>query len=588
MSEPVTGWGVLYSDPDRPATQASVSRARGMAGQASFERLWRVFMSARMLLALAIFGLHLSAYWMAQGLSLWTTGFSLAYLLLTVLQRFGLQPRGPGQSFGAQWLVIIGLDLLYVSMLQSQLLGDAQQLGGLSYIPLLALPVLMAAILGTRPMAMGTAALAALLLLGVAALNLREAAPGSAAELAQSGLLGAGLLALAWLTNFLAVRLEREQQRAQRSQAQAQLQSLVSELVIDSMSDGVLVVDADAAVHSANPAARSLLGSDQEVIPEMFRLTDHAAWIQLLHVARLSFRDGPIDVTDILLHHEDRHAGKLRVRTERTPPMGPDDPGLCVMFLQDVRDMEERVRIEKLAAMGRMSAAVAHEFRNPLAAITQANALLQEEAGDAMHQRLTDMIGQNAKRLLHIVDDVMDVTQVQAQADAALEAVSLDEQVAQYCDEWAAQNRVGPRLRQELLADGVYVRVAHEHLRRLLVNLLDNAIRYASPEDGAIRVETRAIRHGPVVLSVWSDGEPIDAAVRPHLFEPFFSSESRSSGLGLFICQELCGRHGATIGYEPREREHGGRRVTGNEFFIEFRRAPSGHTVWSPDDSEQP
>ena len=266
--------------------------------------------------------------------------------------------------------------------------------------------------------------------------------------------------------------------------------------------------------------------------------------------------------------------------------MGPDDPGLCVMFLQDVRDMEEQMRNEKLAAMGRMSAAVAHEFRNPLAAITQANALLQEESGDAMQQRLTAMIGQNAKRLLHIVDDVMDVVQVQGQADAPVEALLLDDDVLRFCEEWAIQNQVGSRLQLYLGAADIYVRVAHEHLRRLLVNLLDNAARYASMKDGAIRVETRAIRHGPVVLSIWSDGALIEAAARPYLFEPFFSSESRSSGLGLFICKELGERHGATMGYEPSEREQGERRVTGNEFFIEFRRAPSGHSTWGLGDSE--
>jgi two-component system sensor histidine kinase PilS (NtrC family) len=110
-----------------------------------------------------------------------------------------------------------------------------------------------------------------------------------------------------------------------------------------------------------------------------------------------------------------------------------------------------------------------------------------------------------------------------------------------------------------------------EHLRRILVNLLDNAARYAGEREGAIQVATRIEGDGRAFLQVWSDGAPLEAAVRLHLFEPFFSSESRSSGLGLFICRELCERHGATIGYERRSLAANG--PEGNEFYISFARA---------------
>ena len=84
---------------------------------------------------------------------------------------------------------------------------------------------------------------------------------------------------------------------------------------------------------------------------------------------------------------------------------------------------------------------------------------------------------------------------------------------------------------------------------------------------------------GPVLLMVWSDGLPLEPSVRRHLFEPFFSSESRSSGLGLFICRELCERHGANIGYERTERSQQGAPQAGNEFFVSFRRAPGSYTT---------
>jgi two-component system sensor histidine kinase PilS (NtrC family) len=108
-----------------------------------------------------------------------------------------------------------------------------------------------------------------------------------------------------------------------------------------------------------------------------------------------------------------------------------------------------------------------------------------------------------------------------------------------------------------------------EHMRRVLVNLLDNAMRHADSAPGAIQVSTRAASDGQVQLMVWSNGPLIERTVQNHLFEPFFSSDSRSSGLGLYICRELCIRHGASIAYQRAARG----AVQGNEFCVAFRLA---------------
>ena len=107
-----------------------------------------------------------------------------------------------------------------------------------------------------------------------------------------------------------------------------------------------------------------------------------------------------------------------------------------------------------------------------------------------------------------------------------------------------------------------------EHLRRVLVNLLDNAGRYATQRAGAIQVHCATINDQQVSVSVWSDGAPMEQTVEQHLFEPFFSSESRSSGLGLFICRELCDRHGAAIAYQRSVRTLDGAFFEGNEFMV--------------------
>lgn len=548
-----------------------------------FTRLWTAFMSARVLVALALLGLHIGLHLLGRPVTVWVLGCCTAFVVVTAAARLALRPRGPGRAFDAQWLPTVGLDLLFFATLQWQ--GNL----GINYTPLLALPVVMAAILGSRALALGTAALTALMLLGYAAWTVSASAWANTADMAQAGLTGAGLLMLALLTNQLASRLVREEAVARRSRIEAQVQSLVNNMVIEALPDGVLVVDSTHLVRAANPAARLMLGSDQEVTPHLFSLHDNPAWLQLMHIAQLTFADTPVDAAEVILHHEDRMPSRLQVRTQRTPPIGDSGVSLCVMFLQDLREMEARLRTEKLASMGRMSAAVAHEIRNPLAAISQANALLEEDLESPLQRRLTDMVRQNAERLQHIVEDVLNVARVQGPGDALeTHALALDEEADTFCGEWAQQHAAGARLRVELNAPEVQVQFARDHLRRILVNLLDNAARYASAHEGAIQVATHAVRHGPVMLMVWSDGAAMEPAVRRHLFEPFFSSESRSSGLGLFICRELCERHGATIAYERTAREQAGRIVEGNEFFVSFRRAHSGHSTFNLEDTALP
>ena len=577
-----TWFGASSLPPDTARPQRAGSPPTIEGESASFARLWTGFMSARVLLALALLSLHLLLDSNVRVVPSWLLALGLAYLALTVLVRLLARPSGPGRSFDAQWLQTVGVDVAFFITLQ------VQQSPAINYTPLLALPVLMAAIMGTRALALGTAALVTLVLLGNAAWNAGTASWENTTGLVQVGLTGAGLLVLSLLTNQLSTRLAREEAMVRRSRSETQMQSLVNNLVIEALPDGVLVVDAGYTVRAANPAAHVMLGADQEVTPDRFSLLDNPAWVQLAHVVQLTFKDGPIDEVEVTLHHEHRHGSHLQARTQRTPSIG-DGGGLCVMFLQDLREREARLRTEKLAAMGRMSAAVAHEIRNPLAAISQANALLEEDLESPTQRRLTAMVRQNAQRLGHIVEDVLDVVRVQGPSEPdTVQALALDEEVQSFCREWRDQGGAGQRLAVDLQAPDIQVRFAREHLRRILVNLLDNAARYASRRAGAIQVSTHAVRHGPVMLMVWSDGPPMEASVRRHLFEPFFSSEARSSGLGLFICRELCERHGAVIGHERTQRAQGDHAVDGNEFFVSFRRAHGAHSILPPEEATRP
>ena len=548
----------------------------GTAGRqhSDFARLWTNFMSARALLALALLLMQGMAAWARRGspaVSNAVLGLCIAYAAVTVFTRTFGRPYDANGRPDRLWLVALALDLVFFVCMQAQAQTHSTSV---NYTPILVLPVLMAALLGSRLIALGAGALAALAVLGLALWTVQHAKSGDTHLLVQAGMTGAALLLLALLANQIALRLAREENVARKSRIEAQVQGMVNDMVVDALPDGVLVVDATGTVRTANPAARAMLSADSEVTAHTFSLDDNSGWTPLANIAQQTFLGGAQDAGEVILHNDGQRSSRLKVRTQRTPAIG--GASLCVMFLQDQREMEARLRTEKLAAMGRMSAAVAHEIRNPLAAIVQANALLAEELQESELGTLTSMVQQNAHRLGRIVDDVLDVARAQGNdAGDAHEAVLLDEHVRTFCNEWAAQHGCGERLLVQLQAEGAYVQFSPEHLRRVLVNLLDNAARYATRGAAALQVATHATRHAALTLLVWSDGLPLEAGVQRHLFEPFFSSESRSSGLGLFLCRELCERHGATISYERTPRSKPDGSSEGNGFFISFRRMPA-------------
>jgi two-component system sensor histidine kinase PilS (NtrC family) len=528
----------------------------------SFGRLWRVFMTARVAIAAVLVILQAFIYILGNITSSWSIAICIAYLCATLAVRLWARPRPPSSTFDAQWVLTIGVDVITFSTL------NFLQSSGINYTPLFALPVLLASILGPILLAFGTAASVTLLLLVDAWSSSLQQLSDSSARFLQSGLSGSGFFLVALLANHLALRLAREEQSAKRSQSAARMQTQVNELVIETLADGVLVVDINGIVRSANPASRRLLTAGDSVRSAPFILATEAAWQPLAELTHRTFSAQSPQEGDVSLEYPDHPPRRLHVRTRLAASQNGSHESLCVMFLEDLREMEARVRTEKMAAMGRMSAAVAHEIRNPLAAISQANALLEEDLQDAGHRQLTSMVRQNAQRLARIVDEVLNISRAQAQLPSPeTTTLALDETVQKIAADWAAQTAASQRMRVAVGSDNAVVSFEPEHLRRLMINLLDNALRYASESPRAIEVSTQVVSPGQAFLSVWSDGQPLEQTVQTHLFEPFFSSESRSSGLGLYICRELCERYGALIGYQRVQR--GG--TEGNEFFVMFK-----------------
>ncbi len=524
---------------------------------AGFLRVWRTVMSARVALSIALLALSALVIYNRGGALSAMAVCCAAYALLAAYTRWFTPPLATRRALEAKWPQSIGVDVVVFALLH------AANFASLNFAPLFTVPVLTAAILGSGLLSLATAAAVSIFLLVDAWYFASSQGVEITGPVLQAGVSGIGFFGLAMLAHSLAVRLASEEATARLSDSLVRMQIQVNQMVIDALNDGVLMVDANGVVRSLNPAARQMLESPgAEARSAPFVLAGNPAWLGLASLAAQSFVGGEQSAT-LELQHPRGVVRRVQVKTRIAQASNEHLPSLCVMFVEDLREIEARVRIEKLAAMGRMSAAVAHEIRNPLAAISQANALLAEGLVGHADRRLSTIIHDNGRRLGRIVDEVLSVSRVnRGVSDDAPVWLEVHSALVGICDEWAGQNRVDTRLSVHLGVDA-RVRFESDHLRQVLVNLLDNAKRFASSRAGAIRVETV---HGvsQFCVLVWSDGPPLDPGVQTHLFEPFFSSESRSSGLGLYICRELCERHGASIGYARNERNG----VDGNEFAV--------------------
>lgn len=557
--------------------------ARGPGEDHALARVVRTYVAARAAIGLGLVATQAVSSLLGAAGSEWVALLCVIYAVQAVsywlLPGFG-RPAFPTSAAGRArpWLATLGVDLVCFGALHVLALGSS-----FNYGALLALPVLMAGVLTARLLALATAAAVALLLLAVAWVS-GSFLGNAPALLLQSGLAGLGLFVIVLLAGELAGRLAREEQAARGSLELARQQAQLNRLVIEEMADGVLVVDSRLRVRAANPAARALLVDQGLCPPAPFRLSQRPAWAALMAAMQRAFADGswPDAGRELAVAFGQGHVRTLRMRVRfmRGRMLGQlalqgDDGApaqsepLLVALLEDVRTAQARLRQEKLAAMGRVSAGVAHEIRNPLAAIAQANALLLEDPLSPAQQRLARMVAENVERLKRLVDDVMEVAPGHATEEVSSDAAAV---VAQGVGEWARTADIAlgadSPLRCELPGAPLGVNFDPEHLRRVLVNLLDNALRHAQGQAGSIFLRLAARDEQQVLLSVLSDSPPIPPEVERHLFEPFFSTRSRGSGLGLYICRELCERYGASIEYRPRPAAERLR----NEFVVTMRR----------------
>lgn len=561
---------------DTQREQTREARRVATSGDTALRRVFRTYVAARavlgLLLALVPWVVTLPNVGSPLPVILLCLGYAAQSITLWMLPQVRQRDASAMTRLGRrQWLATIGVDLLVFAALH---LFDPG--ANLNFSALLVLPVLMSGVMTTRLAAVGTAAVVALVLLS----GVWRAAPsvGDGGVLfTQAGVAGIGVFMIALLASEFSGRLVREEMAARGSLEIARQQAQLNRLVIEELSDGVLVVDRRARVRTANPAARMLLAANGVTDPAPFPLHSNDAWSALQAAVERAFEQGswPDTAREVRLTFDDGQSRTLQVRARFTRRRTPDSDAappeeFCVVFLEDLRTVQSRSRQEKLAAMGRVSAGIAHEIRNPLAAIAQANALLLEDVLSNEQHYLARMVADNVDRLKRIVDDVMEAAPGAATEQRVLDASAAVQSV---CADWARTVGLSlgsdSRLQLDLPSQPLTVAFDPDHLRRVLVNLLDNAGRHASTAPGSIRVHLFSSNPRGAVLAVASDGAAIAADVERHLFEPFFSTRSRGTGLGLYICRELCVRHGASIEFSPLD---GGQRHR-NEFRVTMQRA---------------
>jgi two-component system, NtrC family, sensor histidine kinase PilS len=359
------------------------------------------------------------------------------------------------------------------------------------------------------------------------------------ADFTHTGIISIGFFATAASARLLARRVVTNEELARQRGVELDEQLDINQRVIRDMQDGVLVVDAIGRVRQHNPQAELLC----DVTPgEAPLLGDFSA--DLAYGYAMWRRAGVEAVEIVRLPSSNR---MLRVRF--LPPVGEGDNAL--IYLEDMERIQAQARQIKLAALGRLTANMAHEIRNPLASISHASELLAEERDDHTQQRLVRIIGDNTQRLNRLVTDVLELGgRDKAQPERVLAAQLL----ADFIEEMSL---LEPKARRIIRIDVDPQRTIwfdRGHLNRILVNLVGNALRYCSGDSGSIRVELRESTSARVELDVIDDGPGIGPEERTHMFEPFFTTRSSGTGLGLYIARELCEANDAMIDFLETER----------------------------------
>ncbi len=489
-------------------------------------------------------------------------GYLVAGLLLILARRV------PRPSLRILALVNATVDTLAISLILYTSGGAGSGLG-----ILLVLPVGAMALLGRTKDAFLVPAIATLgLLAQQIAANLAGYAPPT--DYTTAGILGVVLFVIGLSVWPIADRLRQSEALVRRQEIDLANLEQLSHYIVQHLRESILVVDIEGRIRLINESAAGLLGATQafpgallgEASPRLLYLLE--TWRQRTN--------GVNSTTETLVSADGAHMLRPHFAA-----LGNSEPAAVLVFLEDMSLIAEKAQQLKLAALGRLSASIAHEIRNPVGAMSHAGQLLGESPLlQAEDRRLTDIITKNAERVSDIINNVLQLSRRESTQVETFELASwIDEFHDEFCEtmQWRPDRLVGinvetsppshtgsypalavrdSRESGELPLPGVLeVTADPTQLRQVVWNLCDNAIKYGLRNRATDVIEIRYGRLKPAArpfLEVADRGPGVRPEDAERIFEPFFSGEHQGSGLGLFLARELAQTSGATLLYEPR------------------------------------
>ncbi len=483
-------------------------------------------------------------------------GFFLTVLTSGALREGLLELNNPQLYETASWFylfinVLIALllhqgkrdvHLFVLSVLDIFLLGSifyAAGGAGSGFGNLLLIPVAAGNILVHGRVGLLLAALASLVTIYLT-FYLSLSTPGAVQSYLQVGVLGGIYFAVALFVQRLSKRLRQSESLAQQQAASLASLEKLNQLIIQRMRTGIMVVGGKQRVLLANEAAAQMLG--KPIIRGMD--VDDLA-IGLAQRLR-QWQDNPA-IRTLPFHN---HSGGAEI-TANFKPLPSDEGETVLVFLDDNTQVAQQAQQLKLASLGRLTASIAHEIRNPLGAISHAAQLLSEsEQIPAQDKRLSEIIQQHSKRMNKVIETVLELSR---RRPSEPQLIDLSLWLEHFAETFVLSHPATDSL--ELEADhNVMTRMDPNQLNQVLDNLCSNALRYSGAEGAARSIWLKLYIHPESdlpILEVIDHGPGIPEEHLAHVFEPFYTTETSGTGLGLYISRELCESNQARLEYEP-------------------------------------
>jgi two-component system sensor histidine kinase PilS (NtrC family) len=461
---------------------------------------------------------------------------SLSYLMAGIFASFAIHWRKP--SYIALVYGLTTLDICALTLLMHTSGGVESGLGLLIVVAIAGSSLLMAG-----RTAGFFAASAAVAILVEQTYAYFEGASGT--NYTHAGILGVTLFGSALLSHALSARLrETEALAAQRGIDLANLTQL-NEHVIKRMQSGIIVVDAHNYIRLINESAWNMLG--QPGMRRSGNKTLNAISPQLADQLE-KWKQSAITESKILRHPN----ASVDILPSFTK-LGRDRYSGTLIFLEDSARMAQQAQQMKLASLGRLTAGIAHEIRNPLGAISHAEQLLSESDHlDPADRRLTEIIHSHTQRVNAIIENVM---QLSRRGAAKTTTIELTPWLQSFAQEFALSQDVPEQDIAVNIAPGnVQIDVDATQLHQVLWNLCHNGLRYSRDYPNSPKLELVgdvSPDSGRFFLDVIDHGPGIDPDSAQNIFEPFFTTDAKGSGLGLYIAKELCANNNAQLSYIP-------------------------------------